>query len=364
MPQPPNKKALKQIGRSLGSAVAGAIQHGVQPITTVGDAAATQATMSIKLKSGRVIKFVRHNLTSVQVKTQTGIHEHNPRAKSDITPQSLQKIRASIKYIQFMDALAVLIDGVHMIIDGQRRQMAALLEDAGLNVQTTEDDLSREEIIEIVRYVQSAEKYSYRDAGARFLADINAWNDPEAVAAREAKKHEAEELDLPYNEDDSKPTQRNLAARYGVSVAFVTRALKAIEIPQELINLFVLPATLNSTQIMALHAIQLGSDVESLVTPELIEDVNQVLQTIQSDSDTGIYDDGSLANELVFDVIQKHTIIEKPKKANEKFAQANKNRWATIETANRKTVLKISRLNEDEIQKLQEFVKTLVESQQ
>lgn len=305
-------------------------------------------SIKIKLSSGRTLTFTRKHLTAEELKTKSFVHPFNPRPAGDVKPNSLLRIRKTIAKVQFSDALATRDSTGYHLFDGQRRRMAAILENAGLNVLYTDFVLTEEEVHEIVKYVQTSEKYSYRDAGFQMK---------KALAKNE--------LEIANNKT-VKLSLRELAAQFDVSYSYVTRALKAAEIPDEIIELFPCPSALSSTQIMALYDITQKHQLSALLSEQLLEKIENICIDANEGetSVAGLFDVDGQKNSQILKVFEDFDKQSKPKKlANDKIAEGDdRNRWAKLSTQNRKTKVEVTRLSEQEIEKLKQFLIDLVEA--
>ena len=310
------------------------------------------AAIKIKLSSGRTLTFTRKHLTAEELKTKSFVHPFNPRPAADVTPNSLLRIRETIAKVQFSDALATRDSTGYHLFDGQRRRMAAILEGSGLNVLFTDFELTEEEVHEIVKYVQTSEKYSYRDAGFQMK---------KALAKNEIESANNDEKEKP-----QKLSLRDLAVQFDVSYSYVTRALKATEIPDEIIELFPCPSALSSTQIMALYDITQKHQLSVLLNEHLLSAIENIrIDANESGTSVaGLFDVDGLKNSQILKVFEDFDKQLKPKKlANDKIAEGNdRNRWARLSTQNRKTKVEVTRLSEQEIEKLKQFLIDLVEA--
>lgn len=309
----------------------------------------TATAIKIKLSSGRTITFTRKHLTAEELRTKSFVHPFNPRPAGDVKPNSLLRIRKTIAKVQFSDAMATRDSTGYHLFDGQRRRMAAILEDAGLNVLYTDFVLTEEEVHEIVKYVQTSEKYSYRDAGFQMKMAL-------------AKN----KLEIADNDQTAKLSLRELAAQFDVSYSYVTRALKATEIPDEIIELFPCPSALSSTQVMALYDITQRHPLSALLSEELLEQLAK-LRIEANEGETsmaGLFDVDGQKNSQLLKVFEDFDKQSKPKKlANDKIAEGDdRNRWAKLTTQNRKTKVEVTRLSEQEIEKLKQFLIDLVQA--
>ncbi|MGI2205217.1 hypothetical protein ACROAH_15255 [Shewanella oncorhynchi] len=309
----------------------------------------SSSSMKIKLSSSRLITFHRKTLTADEIKTKSNVHIFNPRPVNDIKPNSLLRIRKTIAKVQFSDVLATRDATGYHFFDGQRRRQAAILENAGLNVLFTDQELSKDEILEIIKDVQTSEKYSYRDAGFQFKRELA---DNEAAIAED--------------ETISKLTLRELAAQYDVSLSYVSRALKAAEIPAEIIELFPCPSALGSSQVTALYEITHKHPLSALLSEQLLDKIAK----IHSDKNegaasvAGLFDVDGQKNSQILKLFEDFDKQSKPKNlSNDKIAEGDdRNRWAKLTTQNRKTKVEVTRLSEQEIEKLKQFLIDLVES--
>ena len=117
---------------------------------------------------------------------------------------------------------------------------------------------------------------------------------------------------------------------------------------------------------MALYDITQKHQLSALLSEQLLEKIEKICIDANEGetSVAGLFDVDGQKNSQILKVFEDFDKQSKPKKlANDKIAEGDdRNRWAKLSTQNRKTKVEVTRLSEQEIEKLKQFLIDLVEA--
>lgn len=215
------------------------------------------------LTSGRKVRFTLIRVSAPDVERTTFVVlENNGRDQSALTAESLKDITRTIRLQQFFPAIGVRKNDVIEILDGSRRRVSAILSKCGLDVLTTDENLTPAEARALAKDIQTAREHNLREVGLRLQTLKN-----------------------------SGLSQKDIAESENLSQATVTRALQAASVPQKLISVFPVQAVLSFADYKSLLSIEEILSVKGIELSELISNLNDVFR--------GICDDVSLADDEV-----------------------------------------------------------------
>ncbi|EHL0936759.1 ParB/RepB/Spo0J family partition protein, partial [Escherichia coli] len=176
------------------------------------------------------------------------------RDQASLTPKSLKSIRSTIKHQQFYPAIGVRRGtGKIEILDGSRRRASAILENVGLRVLVTDQEISVQEAQNLAKDVQTALQHSIREIGLRLMRMKN-----------------------------DGMSQKDIAAKEGLSQAKVTRALQAASAPEELVALFPVQSELTFSDYKTLCAVGDEMGNKNLEFDQLIQNISPEINDILS----------------------------------------------------------------------------------
>ncbi|GGP58740.1 virulence regulon transcriptional activator VirB [Shewanella algicola] len=305
-----NKKRKAPIGRSLG------------PLTH--QSAANDAE-EYTLHNGRKVTFKRKNVPADQVEVLTYAHSMNKRIAEELTQASLADVISSISRQQYQPVIAQLVDGKYATLDGTRRRQSAIYAGVGLNVLYCEEELTRAEVKALSKELQTAKEHSIRDNGRAF--------------------------ELLLKEDPSK-TQADIAEQEGFTQGYVSKALNAWSIPQEIINLFEYPSDLTLPQFAEISKIY-NHVLDSKMPLDDVIELTEVLP-------------GTL-NEEVIEFLKDAAEFKKIKKTSEKdskFLAVNSKKWAKSKKVKDKTTITLSRATDEEYALIEAYIMKVMKGEE
>ncbi|GEK16029.1 ParB family protein [Aliivibrio fischeri] len=166
------------------------------------------------LASGTKALFNEVTLSHVQVKEDTVVTFHvNGRDQSLLTKESLEDLN-SLEFQQFYPAVGRQVDGKIDVLDGSRRRAWFLLQEGRIKefrILVTNDDISMVDAKALAKQLQTAKEHNLREIGMQ------------CVALQKANQE---------------ITQAEIAQQVGLSQSGVSKAIKAANINEKLIQLF------------------------------------------------------------------------------------------------------------------------------
>lgn len=242
-----SKKNRPTIGRTLNPSILSRFDS--------SSASGDRVEQIFKLSTGRQATFIEEVIPPNQVESYTFVDQHNNgRDQTSLTPKSLKSIRSTIKHQQFYPAIGVRrAIGKIEILDGSRRRASAILENVGLRVLVTDQEISVQEAQNLAKDVQTALQHSIREIGLRLMRMKN-----------------------------DGMSQKDIAAKEGLSQAKVTRALQAASAPEELVALFPVPSELTFSDYKTLCTIGDEMGNKNLEFDQLIQNISPEINDILS----------------------------------------------------------------------------------
>jgi len=269
------------------------------------------------LHNGRQVAFKRTTVPANDVGSLTYAHPMNKRIAEELTRSSLADVISSISRQQYQPVIAQLIDGKYATLDGSRRRKAALFANVGLNILYCEEALSRAEVKALSKELQSAKEHSIRDNGRAFALLL---------------------------QEEPQKTQADIAEQEGFTQGYVSKALNAWAIPQEIISLFEYPSDLTLQQFSEITKVY-NHILDAKLPLEEVVELTEVLP-------------GTL-NDEVIEFLKDAAEFTKPKKAapkETKFLDVNAKKWAKSKRVKDKTTITLSRATEDEYAKIEAYI--------
>lgn len=269
------------------------------------------------LQNGRKVEFKRITIPAGQVETLTYAHALNKRIADELTRASLENMINSISRQQYQPVIAQLVDGKYATLDGTRRRQSSIFASVGLDILYCEEDLTNAEVKSLSKELQTAKEHSVRDNGRAFALSLS---------------------------EDPNKTQEDIAEQEGFSQGYVSKALKAWAIPQEIINLFEYPSDLTLQQFAEITKV-LEFIVEKKISMDEVVSNTEVLP-------------GTL-NDEVIDFLKEAAQfgkVKNPTDKAEKFLTVNTKKWAKSKRVNDKTTITLNRASEKEYLLIQEYI--------
>lgn len=271
------------------------------------------------LTSGRKVRFTLIRLSAPDVERTTFVVlENNGRDQSALTAESLKDITRTIRLQQFFPAIGVRKNDLIEILDGSRRRASAILCKCGLDVLTTDEDLTPSEARALAKDIQTAREHNIREVGLRLQTLKN-----------------------------SGMSQKDIAEAENLSQATVTRALQAASVPLELISAFPVQAVLSFADYKSLLSIEEILSVKGIELSELISNLSEVFRGICDDSSLA---DDEVKNKLIAE-IRKEALVIGSSSVKDKTVTAalwkfeDKNRFARKKTKGRMFSYEFNRLS-------------------
>lgn len=271
------------------------------------------------LSSGRKVRFTLIRIPAPDVERTTFVVlENNGRDQSALTAESLKDIIRTIRLQQFFPAIGVRKNDLIEILDGSRRRTSAILCKCGLDVLTTDDDLTPSEARALAKDIQTAREHNIREVGLRLQTLKN-----------------------------SGMSQKDIAEAENLSQATVTRALQAASVPQELISAFPVQAVLSFADYKSLLSIQEILSVNGVELSELISNLTEVFMGICDDSSLA---DDEVKNKLIAEIRKEAQVIGSSSIKNKTITTAiwkfeDKNRFARKKIKGRMFSYEFNRLS-------------------
>lgn len=271
------------------------------------------------LTSGRKVRFTLIRVSAPDVERTTFVVlENNGRDQSALTAESLKDITRTIRLQQFFPAIGVRNNDVIEILDGSRRRASAILSNCGLDVLTTDENLTPAEARALAKDIQTAREHNLREVGLRLQTLKNSGMSQKAIAEVES-----------------------------LSQATVTRALQAASVTQELISIFPVQAVLSFADYKSLLSIEEILSVKGIELSELISNLNDVFRSISDDASLA---DDEVKNKLIAE-IRKEALVLGSSSAKDKTVTTaiwkfeDKNRFARKKTKGRMFSYEFNRLS-------------------
>lgn len=269
------------------------------------------------LKSGRRVQFKYQQIASEKVATHTYVDEGNIRIPEELTKESLKIIVDSIKDQQFYPAIAQKNNDKYSILDGSRRRQAAIYAGVGLDILSCEETLSSSEVKELIKQLQTAEKFSPRDQGKHFTKLMNSGLTIDEVANIE-----------------------------GVSKSHISKCNKAWSIPAELIALFPIPLAITQAQFTALSKV-----AKSLSGSQSIKEFSDKVEKINGASNDDVLKSIEQASE-----VKSNSGLAKAVK----IVDINPKQWVKSKVIGHKQTIELSRIDEEDRQKIESYIVELL----
>lgn len=270
------------------------------------------------LTSGRKIRFTLIRVPAPDLERTTFVVlENNGRDQSALTAESLKDITRTLRFQQFFPAIGVRKNGVIEILDGSRRRASAILSKCGLDVLTTDEDLTPSEARALAKDIQTAREHNIREVGLRLQTMKN-----------------------------SGMSQKDIAEVENLSQASVTRALQAASVPQELISFFPVQAMLSFADYKTLLGIEEILSVKGIELSELKSNLNDTFRNICVDASLA---DDEVKNKLIAEIRKEALVIGSSPVKDKTVTTAiwkfeDKNRFARKKTKGRMFSYEFNRL--------------------
>lgn len=271
------------------------------------------------LTSGRKVRFTLIRVSAPDVERTTFVVlENNGRDQSALTAESLKDITRTIRLQQFFPAIGVRKNDVIEILDGSRRRASAIISKCGLDILTTDENLTPAEARALAKDIQTAREHNLREVGLRLRTLKN-----------------------------SGMSQKDIAEVENLSQATVTRALQAASVPQELISVFPVPAVLSFADYKSLLSTDEILSVKGIELSELISNLNDVFRSICDDASLA---DDEVKNKLIAEIRKEALVIGSSSVKNKTVTTAiwkfeDKNRFARKKTKGRMFSYEFNRLS-------------------
>ncbi|MEH6454739.1 MAG: ParB/RepB/Spo0J family partition protein [Cocleimonas sp.] len=276
-----------------------------------------QTTYEYTLHNGRKVTFRKVTVPADQVETLTFAHSMNKRIAADLTRASLELLTSSISRQQYQPVIAQRINGKYASLDGTRRRQSAIYAHVGLDILYCDEELSPAEVKALSKELQTAKEHSIRDNGRAFAAIL---------------------------EDDSTKTQDDIAELEGFTQGYVSKALKAWSIPQDIVNLFEYPSDLTFSQFSEISKI-----VDIIIGKKTPMDEIILLTDVKPET----------SNDEVIDFLKEAAEIKKVVKVTDKpkkFLQLNAKKWANSKRVKEKTTITLNRATEEEYALIEAYI--------
>ena len=237
----------------------------------------------ITLSSGKKVKFRLLHIPANRVSSKTYvIQDINGRDQSALTEESVADITRTIGLQQFYPAIGVLrADGTELL-DGSRRRAAAIIEQVGLDVLETDEEISITEARQLAKDIQTAKEHNLREIGLS-LAPLKA----------------------------SGMSQKEIAVESALSESKVTRALQAASVPADMLSRFPDQNELTYPDYKSLMEINNELASKNLALNDLLEELDLAKTSLSDDLAS---DDYKQALMKAYNALSKK-LIAKPAKA-------------------------------------------------
>lgn len=300
--KPPRKAP---IGRSIGE---------LSPFSSNSQQA---VSYEYTLHNGRKVMFQKVIVPADQVETLTFAHDMNKRIAADLTRASLSLLINSIARQQYQPVIAQRIKGKYAALDGTRRRQAAIFAGVGLEILFCDEELMPAEVKALSKELQTAKEHSIRDNGRVFATLLS---------------------------DDPMKTQAEIAELEGFTQGYVSKALQAWEIPQEIINLFEFPSDLTFSQFAEISKI-----IKVIIGKKIpLEEIILLTEVKPGTS-----------NDEVIDFIREAAEINKVVKVTakpKKFLELNAKKWANSKRVKDKTTITLNRATSEEYALIEAYI--------
>lgn len=242
------------------------------------DPSAEEYQQVFTLSSGRKVRFTLIRVSAPDVERTTFVVlENNGRDQSALTAESLKDITRTIRLQQFFPTIGVRKNDLIEILDGSRRRASAILSKCGLDVLTTDEELTPAEARALAKDIQTAREHNIREVGLRLRTLKN-----------------------------SGMSQKDIAEVENLSQATVTRALQAASVPHELISVFPVQAVLSFADYKSLLSIEELLSVKGIELSELISNLNDDLRIICGNASLA---DDEVKNKLIAEIREEAMAI-------------------------------------------------------
>ncbi|MBD2812629.1 peptide transporter [Xenorhabdus sp. Vera] len=164
------------------------------------------------LSGGRKVEAEHVVINADQIASQTVIHEMNPRNQKALDDHAVRDILEQIR-LRGVDTEGVAIkhDNKFFLIEGSRRRYCCLKTKADMPLWVLPDDLTVEDINELINASQSSKKFSFREVG---------------------KQYQEKMKSLGFN------TNEELGRYLGLSVESIRKRIQAALVDERLISIF------------------------------------------------------------------------------------------------------------------------------
>jgi ParB family chromosome partitioning protein len=252
-----------------------------------------------------------------QVETLTFAHDKNKRIAADLTRASLSLLINSIARQQYQPVIAQRIKGKYAALDGTRRRQSAIFAGVGLEILFCDEELTPAEVKALSKELQTAKEHSIRDNGRAFATLLS---------------------------DDLAKTQEEIAELEGFTQGYVSKALQAWEIPQDIINLFEFPSDLTFS-----HFAEISKIVKVIIGKKIPMDEIILLTEVKPGT----------SNDEVIDFIREAAEINKVVKVTakpKKFLELNAKKWANSKRVKDKTTITLNRVTSEEYALIEAYI--------
>ena len=296
--------------------------------TKAGPLNAIQKPVEFTLNSGRVVKFYRKHIAHEKIELETSVSlEVNARLQNELNTKSLTELAASLIHHQFYPAIGYMTEG-HLIdlMDGSRRRAGALIAKVGLDVMYCKTPLTVSEAQDLAEQMQSAEKHSHRDMGAKYL-----------------RYKEANTLE-----------QKEVAVAFNVSEAHVSTCITAYSIDFEIIKLFDALDPLVAKDYRELKKFEKLIEADRLTLQDVVSQVSKQARSVEHQRD--------LSKEQVMTFLGHYCQSSKSRGQKVKFeaiASFNKNKFIRRKTdaSGNKVTIEFSRIEKDKMARIEAFIR-------
>jgi ParB family transcriptional regulator, chromosome partitioning protein len=273
--------------------------------------------MLYTLSTGRKVKFYRSTIPAGQVESVTYPHEMNMRIAEDLTRASLEILISSISRQQYQPVIAQRIGGRYATMDGSRRRQSAIYAGVGLDVVYCDEELTKAEVKSLSKELQSSKEHSVRENGQSFQKLL-----------------------------DENPTftQESVAVLEGFTQGYVSKALQAWSLPQELINLYEFPGDITLPQFAELAKVIKHLEASGKQLDEFVAETKILAGT---------------SNDEVTELIKESAGVNKGKISAEKaikFVTVSTKKWANSKRVKDKTTITLNRASESEYELIKAYI--------
>ena len=288
---------------------------------------------SFSFQGGRKIDAEHVVIPGNKVKTQTIVHELNPRNQEALDENSMREILQEIKERGVdTEGIAVKREGLYHLIEGSRRRYCCIQLEVDMPLWVLPDNLSNKDVLAIIRAAQSSRKFSYREVGMQYIELMN---------------------------KNNLKTNEQLAQYLNLSTESVRKRIQAAQIDSRLITLFPDCEGIPNNFYSRLAKIQSKAKKEAIEIQELSDEVcnnykGKAILDIQK-AQRDILEEISTTLDLFADK-------EKPKAAwntSDLITFENKDQYARISRSGngRKVRIEFNRLNQDLVDEIERLIK-------